>query len=51
LAAVVDEGVPDHLRALILRFEMTDGAVADAAEEAGILVLADFRRGDHENPT
>jgi hypothetical protein len=53
---VVDEGVPEDLRALILRFEMSDddatpGAVGEAAEEGGILVLADFRRDDRENPT
>jgi len=56
---VVDEGVPEDLRVLILRFEMSDqdaDAGTTAAEaiqpesESGI-VLADFRRGDRENPT
>jgi len=56
---VVDEGVPEDLRALILRFEMSDEnadagtAAAEAIQaesESGIVVLADFRRSDRENP-
>jgi hypothetical protein len=31
--------------------DATPGAVGEAAEEGGILVLADFRRDDRENPT
>jgi anti-sigma factor NepR-like protein len=45
---VVEEGVPEDLRALILRFEKSD---EDADQtESGVVVLADFRRGDRENP-
>ncbi len=54
---VVDEGVPADLRALILRFETDDAERGAAAEQAaqsadanGVLVLADFRRGDFEQP-
>ena len=56
---VVDEGVPDQLRGLIQQFEASgEGAEAGAAAEAaqdsadsGIIVLADFRQNDCENPT
>jgi hypothetical protein len=56
---VIDEGVPEDLRALILRFEMSSEdadagtAAADAIQvesESEIVVLADFRRDDRENP-
>jgi len=57
---VVDEGVPEHLRVLILRFEMSGGdaepgpaadELTQGANESRVLVLADFRRGDWENST
>jgi Anti-sigma factor NepR len=55
---VVDEGVPEDLRALILQFETREDAepgaapdqIARVTEESGIVVLADFRRGDGEGP-
>jgi hypothetical protein len=56
---VVDEGVPEHLRGLVLRFGAgrehaePDAAAAQAAEDAaqiGVIVLADFRDGDCESP-
>jgi Anti-sigma factor NepR len=54
---VVDEGVPEQLRGLIERFGVQDAnagaAAAEAAPDAaqsGIIVLADFRSGDCENP-
>ena len=54
---VVDEGVPTHLQRSVLRFaEKTDRrenrsgrAAAQAAQNAaepGVILLADFRRGD-----
>jgi hypothetical protein len=56
---VVDEGVPEHLCALILRFETSHrdtpeaapAEVEQAAEPTGVVVLADFRRRDGYNPT
>ena len=56
---VVDEGVPEPLRALILRFAARGegaeaGAAADQTQqdslESGVIALADFRRSDCENP-
>jgi hypothetical protein len=55
---VVDEGVPEHLRGVVLRFAASDKAEVGAAAaqasqaegESGIVLLADFRRGDCENP-
>jgi hypothetical protein len=57
---VVDEGVPEHLRGIVQRFRVDDedaepgpaaDQVAQATEESGVLVLADFRSCDWENPT
>jgi hypothetical protein len=39
---VVDEGVPEHLRGLVLRFAR--------AADSEVILLADFRTGDSENP-
>jgi hypothetical protein len=58
---VVDEGVPDHLLELVRRFadgvdrrgtEAGAAAVQPAQDPTagGITLLADFRRGDCENP-
>jgi hypothetical protein len=56
---VVYEGVPEQLRGLVERFGMgghdtgAGAAAAEPAEDAaqrGIIVLADFRSGDCENP-
>jgi hypothetical protein len=54
---VVDEGVPEQLRGLVERFGVQDGkpstGVAEAPQDeaqSGIIVLADFRSGDCENP-
>jgi hypothetical protein len=53
---IIDEGVPEHLREFVLRFaEAIDrrgagaGLAADQgaqAAESGVVVVADFRRGD-----
>ena len=55
---VVDDGVPEPLRGVVLRFAASDQAKASAAAaqacqaegESGIVLLAAFRRGDCDNP-
>jgi hypothetical protein len=55
---VVDEGVPEHLRGLVLRFarrlaydDAEAGApLADIGAAKGVILLADFRRGDCKDP-
>ena len=55
---VVDEGVPEHLRGVVLRFAASNKTEAGAAAEqacqaegkSGIARLAEFRRGDSETP-
>jgi hypothetical protein len=54
---VVDEGVPALLHGLIMRFEVSGGdnsgaAAPEPGQDAadGVIVLADFRRGDCDNP-
>jgi hypothetical protein len=55
---VVDEGVPEHLQGFVLRFAGGEdrghveagAAAAQAPQDTGVILLADFRRGDCETP-